>query len=109
MTREQAEAVKSVYLRLIGSEDVEKYVWSETDEALDFISYLTDEELVKECRAKYIEHCRNSFKEEKTDEPIYFFDPIVLDAIEAILNLYNETQYLPEINKYVLSCYLAMS
>lgn len=106
MTKEESEAVKIVYNRLIDSEEEN---WSHIDDNLELCSYLSDSELIAECSIKYLSHSQGVFRCSQ-DHPIEFcMAPRFLHAVETILTLYCQTQQLHPKNKYILEYYLTMS
>jgi hypothetical protein len=106
MTQEQSQIVKLVYTRFIDSEEA---IWSEFDDNLEFVDYMTDEELIRECKIKTFEHSKGSLRCVENHDPTYCMAPLVLEAVEAILDLHNQTGELHEKNRYVLTFYIAMS
>lgn len=106
MTKEEAESVKLVYNRLIGSEEED---WSPIDDSLELCSYLTDSELVTECSIKYVAHSQGTFRCSQEHEAQYCMAPRILDASEAIITLYWQTKELHPKNRYLLEYYLTMS
>ena len=106
MTQEQSQIVKLVYSRFIDSEEE---IWSEFDDNLEFVGYLTDKELIQECSIKVFEHSKGDLRCVQNHAPTYCMAPLVLEAVEAILDLHKKTGELHEKNRYVLTFYLAMS
>jgi hypothetical protein len=106
MTKEQGEVVRMVYNRFIASEEE---TWTELDDNIEFISYLNNSELVKEVTIKYFEHSRGIFRCNQNHEQRYCFAPYVLEAVDAIITLYEKTSELHPKNAYILSYYMAMS
>lgn len=107
MTTEQANIVKMVYSRFIESED--SGAWGDLDENLAWFDILSDEELVRESEIKLSSHSKGTFRCQNTHDRVHCFAPYILEGVEAILNLYENTKELPIKNRYVLQYYLAMS
>lgn len=98
--------IKTVLDRFLESEEA---TWTEIDENIDFISYLSDSELIKECQIKYDSHCIGIFRCNQEHQQQHCFAPLVLEAVEVILGLYEKTGELHPNHYYILSYYLAMS
>jgi hypothetical protein len=107
MTKDQSEIVKMVYKRFMDNESDEE--WDDIDNNLEFFSYLTDSELIKETKIKIKEHSTGVFRCRQEHDQQYCFAPFVLEAVEVIVALYNETEVLHPKNAYILSYYLVMS
>lgn len=106
MSKDQAEIVKLVYARFIENESDE---WTEVDDNLEFCNYLTDSELIREAEIKYESHCVGNFRCIQEHEPQFCFAVYILEAVEAILKLYENKKELHEKNRYILVYYVAMS
>lgn len=107
MSKEEADIVKMVYTRFLESE--EETTWSEIDENLEFFGYLSDQEIIKEAKIKAEEHSDGIFRCQNDHDHKFCFAPRILEAVNYILNLYDETGFLHEKNRYVLLYYLVMS
>ncbi len=106
MTKEESDAVKIVYNRLMDSEEEN---WSPIDDNLELCSYLSDSELVTESSIKYVVHSQGVFRCSQEHDLQFCMAPRILDAVEAILALYWQTKELHPKNKYILEYYLTMS
>ena len=106
MTREESEIVKIVYNRFIESESGD---WTDIDENLEFFSYLTEEDLIREAGVRKIRHSKGTMKCSQNHKSVECFAPLILEAVEAILNLYEKTGTLHPKNAYVLNYYLVFS
>jgi len=104
MDEEEIEIVKLVYNRFMDNEDNQ---WTDIDNNLEFFSYLTDKELVKESKIKTYEHERGIRCSQEHGQ-VNCFAPYILEAVEIILKLYDETKELHPKNAYILSYYLVM-
>ena len=106
MNKEQSDIVKIVYSHLIESETE---TWGDIDENLEFVSYLSDSELVRECAIKYELHSIGTIRCKSDHEPIHCMAPLILEAVGAILSLYDDNEYLHPHNAYILSYYIALT
>lgn len=105
-TKEESELIKLVLDRFLESEES---TWTEIDENIEFISYLSNSELVNECQVKYYSHCQGTFRCDQEHERRYCMAPLILESVEIILDLYEKTGELSSDFYYILSYYLAMS
>ena len=106
MTVEEAQVVKMVYSRFIGTETEE---WSEIDDALEMMSWLKPKELVEESRLKYKEHSKGIFRCTQDHSIEHCLAPYILESVDAILALYDKTHELHPKNAYILTYYLSLS
>lgn len=106
MTKERSDIVKMVYTRFIESE---QEIWTDLDCNLEFMGYLTDAEMILECKAKFDKHCFGVLRCNQEHGPDKCLAPYILEAVEYILDLYSETGQLHPKNYYLLSYYLALS
>ena len=70
MTQEQSQIVKLVYSRFIDSEEE---IWSEFDDNLEFVGYLTDKELIQECSIKVFEHSKGDLRCVRKSRPYLLY------------------------------------
>lgn len=107
MTSEQSKNITYLVDRFLESESKG---WTNLDDLLEYLEYLTDPEIYTESEALYSIH-----KTKKMGCPYVHKEGSVcfvygiLDAVEAILNLYEESGSLHPRNRYVLCYYLALS
>lgn len=106
MSKDQVEIVRIVYTRFIESED---QGWTEIDDNLEMYGWLSNEELVKEAKIKCLSHSKGTFKCTQKHEQQNCFAPRILEAVEAVLSLYDRTKELHPKNAYILTYYLVMS
>lgn len=106
MSKDQAEVVKTVYNRFIESEGP---MWGELDDNLEFVEYLSDKELIKECQIKFDYHSQGVFRCFQDHEHQFCMAPLILESVDAILSLFEKTGELHEKNRYILSYYCSMS
>ncbi len=107
MSKDQSEVVKTVYLRLIDNESDD---WTDLDSNLEIFGWLSDEELLAEVKVKQDRHSKGVLRcPINHDGLVPCFAPTILEAVEAIVSLYDSKGALHEKNRYVLTYYLVMS
>ena len=107
MTKEQSDIVKLVYRRFM---DNETETWTDLDSNLELFSYLSDEELIQEAKVKFFHHSQGTFRCMTEHPQEVCFSPFILQAVESILNLHDETRTVIHPNNlYLLSYYLVLS
>lgn len=106
MSKEEVEVVKLVYNRFI---DNEGEGWSGIDDILEMLEHLTEAELIKESRIKSKKHAKGIFRCTQNHKQEYCFAPYILEAVQAIIGLYESKGDLHPKNAYILSYYLAMT
>ena len=109
MGKEEKDIVTVVYRRFLESESDD--AWTDLDEKLVVLDWLNDQELVSEAIVKYLSHSKEGtvFRCMQDHKQADCFSPFVLEAVESILVLWNDTKDLHSKNRYVLEFYLAMS
>lgn len=106
MTPEQRKVVVQAYNHLMESE---KRGWDCLDDYIEYLGYLTDDQLFRESDVIFSYHERGTTRC-KVDHPREkCFVPIIVEAAGAIIELYKETNNMHENNKYILQYYLAMN
>lgn len=106
LTTDQAKNIIYLYGAFL---EAEKKGWSKIDDYLEILEYLDDDQLHRECEALYSIH-----RTKKMGCPYEHKDGIVcfviriLEAVEAITDLYKETSSLHIKNRYILCHYLAL-
>ena len=83
--------------------------WGELDDILELLGYLTDVEIVREAIFKYIQHSEGNFRCERDHDRSKCFAPHILEAVGAIIKLFEETGNIHPKNAYILTYYLAMT
>lgn len=106
MTREESEVVKMVYSRFMQNED---YSWTEMDDELEMLSWLKDDELIQEAEIKYFDHSKGLFRCRHDHPMTSCMAPLILESVEAILALHDETGELHPKNRYVLQYYIVFT
>ncbi len=108
MDAAQKEVVSLVYRRFLESESADK--WTDLDENCIFYDWLMDNEIVLESMVKLSGHSKGAFRcNLDHKQPQDCFAPYILEAVEAIVDLYKETEDLHPHNRYILIFYLVMS
>lgn len=106
MTPDEVKAVEQVYRTFLSGE--EHAGWDEIDTQLEYLDYLEPEQLYKEATVQLTYHKASGVvcSEEFCNQDCMASD--VVDAVEIICTLYNETGSLHEKNRYILQYYLAL-
>lgn len=106
LSPEQSKNIVHLFNKFL---DSESKGWSRIDDFLEMLEWLDDLELYRECDALYSIH-----KTKKMGCPYIHSEATIcfvngiLEAVEAIIELYKETGSLHPKNRYVLSYYLAL-
>lgn len=106
MTSDQCKTVSEIYLKFIQSENIES--WDELDNSLSKLEWLTSEELIIESKNLYDKHNESNVRCKLNHPKTQCMVPRIMDAVSAIIELYNDTKVLHPKNKYVLQYYLAL-
>lgn len=106
MSPDQVRNVANVYRRLMLHE--EGRGWTKLDDDMAHLSYLDDDELVREAEVAFCHHDGKNPRCPKDHDIRECFIPTLIDAVTAILDLYRETENLHVNNRYVIECYLAI-
>lgn len=105
MSQDQVKNVTYVYSLFVDSEV--KRGWTELDDLLDYLAYLDDDQLTRECDVIYEIHKKGKVKCLSDHEESKCLVPKIVEAAGAILELYQETGQLHKNNRYILEHYLA--
>lgn len=105
MSKEESAVVRTVYGRFMESE---MDGWNDIDENIEFFNWLEDRELIKESQIKCLDHNGRIFRCSQDHKQENCFAPFILEAVEAIIRLYEDTGELHEKNRYILTYFLAM-
>lgn len=106
MTQDQSDVIKMVYRRFIDHEVVE---WGSFDDNLEMYGWLSQAELIKESKIKFLKHSKGNFRCSQDHSKEHCFAPYILESVDIILSLYGKTKSLHEKNAYILTYYLVMS
>ena len=104
---EQAKNITDLYGKFLASESKG---WSRIDDFLELLEFLDDSEIYRETEVLYSVH-----KTKKMGCPYIHSEGTIcfvhgiLEAVEAIVGLYEETENLHPKNRYILAYYLALS
>ncbi len=106
MNKAEVDVVSNVYRHFIESESDTD--WNELDEKIWMLDFLSDAQMILEAKAQYEKHSPKGLRCKLDHQIEYCMAPLVLEAVEAILKLSDETGMLHEKNRYILSFYIAM-
>lgn len=107
LSSEEAKNITFVYSTIMESEIKG---WSDLDNYLELLEFLDDDQLYRESEVLYSFH-----KNENIGCPYPHklgtscFVKNVLEAVEAIIELYHETNYLHPRNRYILANYISLT
>lgn len=108
MTPDQVQTVTKVY-RKFSENDLKDESWTPIDECMSYLDWLTSDELVQECEIRLLVQKSGNPKCAIEHPGKECFVPIVIEAVTAILDLYNETHSLHTKNRFILQYYLTLS
>lgn len=108
MSQDQAKTVSLVYRRLISIEEKEYKKWSDIDESLSLLEYLDDKQTYREADSIYYKIKDKNPRCKMDHKASECFMPIFMEAVSAILKLYEKTESLHPKNKYILQNFIAM-
>lgn len=106
ITLEQAKNLGLVYKRFIESELT---VSEDKDICMEFLSMLTEKELVYEALIQLKIHRKSNARCDINHSPEECFIPRVLDAVECITQDFTESNKLVKKTRYILGYYLSIS
>lgn len=107
MTRDEQQTVSEVYSRFIQSEHLNS--WDDLDDSLCLLEALTNVELANEVQILFDKHSAGNVRCKLNHSPRVCMAPKLMEAIFAILKLWNETGVLHAKNKYIFQYYLALT
>jgi hypothetical protein len=106
MNQEQVRVVAQVYRQFLSSEDSRG--WEAIDDYLDTLGYIDDDQIIREAEVVLTYHRKGKVRCEKDHPEAECFAPKVVEAVQAIVELYKEGGQLHRNNRYVLEYYLAV-
>lgn len=106
MSPDEARNVGYVYRRLIESDETRG--WEAFDDSLERLSWLDDAQLTREAEVTFCHHQGKNPRCPKEHDIGKCFIPMLIEAVNSILELYRETTALHPKNRYVLECYIAI-
>lgn len=106
MSKEEYRIVQAVYGRFISCE--EDGVWTGLDDLMEYFEYLTDNEIIVESQFKMKINTQKGIKCTQNHPPSDCFAPTILEAVEAIISLFDKTQSLHPKNRYILCYYMTL-
>lgn len=109
LNKDEIETIRKVYSKFEESDRAGNAGWSEIDENMSYLAFLTDGEVVVECMAKMIQQRQGSPRCNMDHPNAECFVPTVLEAVDLLTKLYAETGHLPKRNRFVLEYYLTLS
>jgi len=107
MTRDEQQIVSEVYSKFVQSEHLNS--WDDLDDSLCLLESLTNVELANEAQVLFDTHSTGNVRCKLNHSPKLCMVPMLMEAVAAILKLWNETGMLHIKNKYVFQYYLALS
>ena len=107
MSRDQEETVKLVYRNFL-SHDYNRQ-WTPLDDYLYSLDYLSDGQTVLEAETQLYRHSQGTLKCNEDHGDSQCIVPQMIDSVNAICDLYQETGSLHIKNRYILQNYLAVS
>lgn len=106
MDSSQKDAVTIVYNRFM---DQEGRGWDQLDDTLDLLEYLDDDQLYREASVLYSYQEHKNPRCPQDHHKSKCFIPVVIEAVSAILELYQDSPTMHPKNRYILQYYLAIS
>ncbi len=108
MTKDQQETVSRVYRRFADA-DAAATSWTDVDEQISILEWIDDRQLIIES-AVLVQLQSQGEPRCNQDHPISeCFIPLIIEAVNHILELYEKTGNLHINNKFILQYYLALS
>jgi hypothetical protein len=106
LTTEQIKNITYVYNKLMETEDKG---WDTVDDLLEIMEWLSDDQLYRECEVLYSYHKSKNMGCPHMHKPsTACFVENILEAVESILELYEETNNLHTKNRYILDYYVVL-
>lgn len=106
MSIEQAKLVGYVLRKFQESETLK---WTRFDDAMEKFSWLNDSEIATECYVMLDKQHRGSVRCSQDHPKEECMVPVILEAIEYILEDFEDTGRLPKKTRYMLEYYLSLS
>lgn len=106
MTLEQAQVVAAVLKRFNDSETRE---WTELDEYMCNLDFLEDKQICIEAAVIHDIHCNNDAHCVHEHPRSECFVPVILEAVDYILQDFEDTKRLAKKARYILTYYVAFS
>jgi hypothetical protein len=107
MSPEQVRTVAQVYRQFIENESHRG--WDEIDNYLLYLDFLDDDQLHREADVVYVQHKDEKVGCDQDHKLSDCFVPKVIDAVNAILELYKVTGHMHKNNRYILQYYIAIT
>ncbi len=107
ISKDQAQNISHLFSRFMESE---LKGWTDLDNFLELLSYLDDDQLYREAEVLYSFHKnQNMGCPYVHEEGSTCFVPKILEAVEAITELYQEVGNLLPKHRYILEYYLGLA
>lgn len=107
MSSDQVKNITQVYNKFLENEI---RGWDSIDEYLEMLEYIDDDQLHREADVLFSTHKSKPMGcPHKHKDPNACFVKRILEAVEAILDLYKETGQMHKNNRYILQNYLALT
>jgi len=107
MSIDQENSVKIIYRNFL-TNDYNRG-WINVDNSLHRLSFLNDDQTVIEAECQIYRHSLGKLKCADSHDESACLVPQMMDAVNAICELYQETKILHPKNRYILDNYLAIS
>lgn len=106
ITIEQAKVIGAVLKRF---NDSEILPWTEVDDAMEYLSWLSDAELAMETKMLLDKHAQGNARCIQKHPPEQCFVPVVLSAVSYILDDFEQSRRLAKKARYVMEYYMSIS
>ncbi|MCX9024621.1 MAG: hypothetical protein OIN85_00830 [Candidatus Methanoperedens sp.] len=106
MSSDQKKVVIQTYNHLIENE---KRGWDDLDDYMEYLDYLDNAQLKREVDVIYANHRGQTVKCQQNHAKEKCFIPVLVEAVNAILELYKDKEDMHKKNRYILQYYLAMN
>lgn len=107
MSEDQAKAVKEIYKNFISHDERRK--WTKIDYLLHDLDSLNDNQMILEVEVQLYLHSMGILKCAEDHGESVCLVPQLMESVNAICDLYQETLKLHPKNRYILQNYLAIS
>lgn len=107
MNSEQTESLMLILDRLEHIDSNPK--WTKLDDYMSYLEWLDNEQMFKEADAVFEKHIQGNPRCTVDHDRGQCYAPIMVEAVEGILKLYDQTGYMHKTHRYVLQYYLAFT
>jgi hypothetical protein len=109
LNSDERDVIKKVYAKFVESDTAGNEGWSDIDENMSYLAYLTDAEVIIEAAAKIHQQKLGNPRCNLDHPTTECFVPTVLEAADIVIDLYTKTGHLPNKNRFLLEYYLTLS